>query len=447
VTSTSRRLVAGFALAGALAAQVDPVVVGRCFRVCGHGVDEQAARQALSTVEPVWPAVCAFFGAPSTPPPTPLTVHLYRSVDDYRAADRRLTGGRFGPNQAMSHWRTKSSHVAVQPPCPDALLAARGLPMQTRAMLAWEACHIARYELCANFRVHPGWFFDGLAAAVSLQVLPGAELAAQPFFSQRLVRAGRLAEGGDLPGVRQLLIDETQGLQMRDRYAARIAFFAFAEQRAPDSLRQVARTIRATAAGTTYAGTVAAAAAAELGGLQRSFHDFVEAAQPRWDERVRSLWRSGDGLRQHAFAEADAIALRAASVRGEGVVVRGEVCIEPYGPKEMRVLFGWQPRGGYALAMAAGEGFKLLSVASDGSDRAVLGEARCDGLREGAFCRFELTSTGRAVRAQVAGGELEVELPEPLPATIRWGLSARSGGAGAEFGSVGVWRGVRVRAR
>ncbi|MEC8652836.1 MAG: hypothetical protein VYA51_09700 [Planctomycetota bacterium] len=440
MTLAPRLLLAGLCLATGVAAQDEPRVTGRFFEVRGHGVTREVAAQALSTVEPVWPAVCDFFGVPATPPSVPLAVHLYRDADGYRAADRRLTGGRFGPNQAMSHWRTKSSHVAVQPPCDDKLLAARGLPMQTRAMLAWEACHIVRYELCPNFRLHPGWFFDGLAAAVARRVMTAADAAPQPFFSQRWLRARRLAKEGDLPGVRQLLTDETQDLQMRDRYAARIAFFAFAEERAPEALRRLATKIRGTAASTTYAGTVAAAAVTELGGLEQAFHRFAVEAAPAWDEQVRSLWRVGDGWRQQAFAAADAIALRTVQAPRAGFGARGEVRIEPHGPMEMRLLFAWGAGGGYALSMTAGKGVKLLSVAANGSARAELAAARCDGLRPGAWCRFALSVADGSVYAQVAGHKLEAALPEPMPEQVCWGLSACGGGAGAAVGSVGVWR-------
>jgi|GEM_PF-3449640 len=436
-------------LALGLSAQADVVVEGRFFELHCSGVDERVATQALATVEPVWPEVCAFFGEPTSPPAELLRVHLYREVDDYRRADRRLTGGRFGPNQAMSHWSSKSAHVAVQPPCSDAVIAAQGLPMQTMAMLAWEACHISRYALCPNFRVHPGWFYDGLAAIVAQRVLQGryASLGPQPFFAQRWVRSRRLAASGDLPGVRQLCTDATQGLEMRDRYAARVAFFEFAERRDPQALRRVAVKVRNTSAGTGYAGAVADAAREELGALERAFHAFASVARPAWDEQVRSLWCLGGDWQQQAFAEASAIAIRGEPVRGAQFDARGEVKIQPCGARQLQLLFGWTSGGGFAMAFEADAGFALLAVASDGSVRRVLREGRCEALRAGAFCSFELSVVGRALSLRLAGDSWQLELPQPLPREVRWGVAAASGGPGEEFGSAGVWRGLRVEAR
>ena len=441
-----RRAVVAVALSAATAAaQADLVISGRCFEVRCSGVEERVAQQALATVEPVWQRVCAWFGVPPTPPRAPLSVYLYRDASDYRQADRRLTAGRFAPNQAMSHWGTKSAHVAVQPPCPDALLAARGLPLQTQAMLAWEACHIVRYELCENFRVHPGWFYDGLAATVSMRVLaqlhPG--LGPQPFFEQRWVRARRLASTGDLPGVQQLVTDRIQGLQMRDRYAARVAFFGFVEQAAPEQLRRVAGVVRATRVGTDYASTIVDAALEELGGLQRAFHRRAGDARPTWDEQIRSLWCRGDEWDQQAFPEADAVAIRSETVRGPGLRARGAVKIEACGPRELRLLVGCTARGGFALALRPG-GFQLVDVGTDGSVREVVAEGVCATLRVGVFCSFSLDVRGRDVTVAVDQESWKCELPRRLPSVVRWGVSATRGGAGFSFGSAGTWRGVRV---
>ncbi|MAD35009.1 MAG: hypothetical protein CMJ88_14815 [Planctomycetes bacterium] len=434
--------------AATAAAQVDLVVSGRCFEVRCSGVEERVAQQALATVEPVWSRVCTWLGVPPTPPRAPLPVYLYRDASDYRQADRRLTAGRFAPNQAMSHWGTKSAHVAVQPPCPDALLAARGLPLQTQAMLAWEACHIARYELCENFRVHPGWFYDGLAATVSMRVLAQLhpELGPQPFFEQRWVRARRLASTGDLPGVQQLVTDRIQGLQMRDRYAARVAFFGFAEQAAPDLLRRVASVVRTTPSGTDYAKTVVDAALEELGGLQRAFHRRAADARPIWDEQIRSLWCRGDEWDQQAFPEADAVALRSEAVRGPALRASGAVQIEACGPREMRLLLGCTARGSFALALRPG-GFQLIDAGVDGSVRQVVAEGVCDELRVDVFCPFSLSVRGRDVILAVGRESWTCELPRTLPRDVRWGVSAARGGAGFSFGSAGTWRGVKVEAQ
>lgn len=437
------------ALAAGAVCQDVAVATGRCFELHYHGGDERAAKQALAAVEPVWPLVCDVFGVDRARPEAPLEVHLYREVDDYLRADRRLTGGRFGPNQAMSHWSSKSAHVAMQPPCSDAVLRRRGLPLQTQAMLAWEACHIARFELCENFRVHPGWFHDGLAATVAQQVVRGRHpgMGEQPFFTQRWRRVRRLAEDDSLVGVTMLLRDETPGLSMRDRYAERVAFFEFAQGKRPGKLRQLGATIRSTRAGSGYADKVRRAAATALGGLDRAFRRRVAKVQPEWDEQIRSLWCHEDTWHQHAFAESNAVAFRTEPVRGGRLRVEGEVCIDAGEKQQMNFLFARTAEGFYSLAITAGQGFTLFDHRFDGNVWRVVDRGKHDGVRPDVFVPFSLAGKGRQLELQLAGESWQLTLPRPLPDEIGWGVGAQSGGAGARFGSSGVWRGVRVRGR
>lgn len=436
-------------LAFGLVAQDVSVAKGRCFELHLHGGDERIAKQALAAVEPVWPAVCDAFGVEQRRPAEPLRVHLYLDVDDYRAADRRLTGGRFGPNQAMSHWNSKSAHVAMQPPCPPAVLREHGLPLQTQAMLAWEACHVVRFELCPNFRVHPGWFHDGLAATVARRVLRERhpEMGEQPFFTQRWSRVRRLADDGELIGVRQLLVDETQDLSMRDRYAERIAFFEFAQRQRPRRLRELAGKVRKTTPGTAYAGTIADAALAALGGLDRAFRAEAGSVRPAWDEQIRSIWCLGDDWVQHAFAESNAVAFRSEPVRGARFLAKGEVCIHAGEKQQMNFLFGRTAEGFYSLAITAGAGFTLFDHRFQGNIWRVVARGRHEDVRAGVFVPFELSAKGLDLELRLAGESWQLKLPRALGREVRWGLGAQAGGAGARYGSAGIWRGVEVVAR
>ena len=124
------RVAAAALLLAAFAAAQDAAVQARgdAFVVTVHGGDEALARRTLAVVEPVWPQVARLFGVDGAPPQL-LPVHLYRTRAAYTAADQRLTGGRFGPNQAMTHWGSRSAHVALQPSCSDAHLAEFGWPV------------------------------------------------------------------------------------------------------------------------------------------------------------------------------------------------------------------------------------------------------------------------------------------------------------------------------
>src|SRR5690606_1368045 len=129
-----------------------------------------------------------------------------------------------------------------------------------------------------------------------------ANLVAQPFFTQRWWRVRRLVDAHAMPEVSALLQDRTEDLDMRDRYAARIAFFEFVRSEHPDKMLAVAQTIRQTGAGTSYASTVAQQAERLLGPLSAAFVRAVGRRRPAWDETYRSLWLLGAEWRQMAFA-------------------------------------------------------------------------------------------------------------------------------------------------
>lgn len=432
---------------GSLVAQsVSVTKSGDFFEVICVGGDERAAELALAVIEPVWPSTCAAFGVRGVRPKELLRVTLYHDVEDYLRADRRLTGGNFQPNQAMSHWSTKSAHVAMQPSVNVSYIEQFGLPMQTQAMLAWEACHIARFELCPNFRAHPGWFQDGLAAAVAQDVLVKARpmRGEQPFFAQRWWRVRRLAERGRLPTASQLLGDKTQDLDMRNRYAARLTFFEFVRRDYAARLVRLAKVIRATVAGTAYAGIIRAAAVQELGGLGEEFREHVLAQRPQWDERSRSLWCDGATWYQAAFAKTDAVGFRAEPVRGDRFEAKGTVWIHPGETQQMNFLFARTDKGWYSLAITAGRGFTLIEHQGGGNQRRVVGTGTAPGCRAGVDVPFSVRANGTDLEVGLATQSWKFALSEPLPGEVYWGVGAQAGMGDTAAGSCGVWRDVSV---
>lgn len=435
-------------LAGSAPAVAQGRATGQFFTVVCDGGDDALADRALQVVEPVWPIACAAFGVEPVAPDEPLEVHLYREPAGYLAADRRLTGGQFQPNFAMSHWGSRTAHVAMQPPCSDAYLERFGLPLQTEAMLAWEACHVARYELCPNFRAHPGWFHDGLAAVTAQQVVRARhpDLTDAPFFTQRWLRVQHLLEGDRLPGLSALLGDETQGLEMRDRYAARIAFFEFARRERDAALREIAGKVRATTPGPRYAGRIGEAVERAFGGLDDAFRGEVANRSPGWDELVRSLWCFGDELRQHAFARQNAVAFCTRPVVGGGLELTGQVFVLPGPSQQMNVLFGRTDGGYLSLAIVPGTGVTLFERdLSDGWR--VLGRGAHPELEAGRDLPFRLRAIGRDVSVRLAGRDWAFVLPDALPDRVTWGIGAQAAGDETiDVGSFGVWRDLRARA-
>jgi len=434
------------ALSVGAAGAVAQTKTGKFFKVTCEGGDEHTAKLALNVVEPIWNRVCAVFGVPGLKPKKPLSVVLYRDVAGYQKADRRLTGGKFQPNQAMSHWDSLSAHVAMQPPVDDAYLRRFGLPMQTKAMLLWEACHVARFELCRNFRVHPGWFIDGLAASVAGDVLQELHPLAgeQPFFTQRWWRVRKLAETNKLPSVADLLRDRTQSLDMRNRYAVRLALFEFVRKHHNDKLRPLAAKIRRTGAGTSYARKVQKAAVDALGDLDGEFRKWAAAKSPVWDERARSLWCDGIAWYQTAFARTTALAFHSEPVAGDTFEARGTVWIHDGKAQQMNFLFGRTEQGYYSLAIVAGTGFKVFEYRVAGNQWRVLGSGNEPGCRAGVDVPFAVKAVGTDLEVQLGTGTWQVKLPKALTKEVIWGVGAQAGRKGAVRGSAGVWRGVVV---
>jgi len=427
-------------------AQDEVRATGTYYAVVGHGCDEAVLKRALPVVEAVWPLVADTFGVPDAKPEQPLLVHLYRTVDGYRAADQQLTNGKFRRNLAMSHHETRSAHVALQPPCTDETLRALGLPRLTVAMLAWEATHVARYELCPNYRDHPDWFCDGLASSVAARVL-AAPPEALPFCSNDMVRTQRLLAEEKLPPVKAFLADAVADLDLGDRYAARAVLYAFlASEPNRKKLATVAGAIRRTGGGDGYAAKVLEEATAAFGREDAAFSAYVTALHPEWEEVYRSFWPEGAAWTQIAFPDSNAIAWRQEPVASDGFEAKGSLRILPGGKQQLNFLFARTDDGFYSVAFVAATGFTLFDYRSATDTWVRIGDGTAPGLRLGVSTDFGVEGRGTKLRVALSGLTWDFDLPRPLPAKIVWGLGAQAA-PDATTGSAGIWQRVTVAPR
>jgi hypothetical protein len=459
-TSLAPRLLARFAVAFAITSLASPSPAqsesaagplersGAFYSLRYHGADAALAEAALAVVDQAWPIAAAAFGVPDAKPSQPLEIHLYRRTSDYRAADAKLTGGKFERNLAMAHWATRSAHVALQPPCSDETLRAVGLPAQTVALLAWEATHLARFELCRNFESHPDWVCDGLAASSAQRIyskqFPGAVESA-PFWSMDLLRARRLAEAGKLPPVESVLSDRIADLDLQDRYAVRDAFFAFlsSEARKP-KLASVLATVRSTGGGPGFAAKVLEHAKKALGDQDKPFAKYVAAQKPQWEEIYRSLSTSGSQWVQIAFPERNAIAWRTEPVKAKRLSASGALRILPGGRQQLNFLFGRSEQGFYSIAFVADYGFTVFDYRADTNQWTNLGEGVAPALRLGVSTEFTLEAAGDKLALSIGEKSWKIQLPRELPPAIAWGIGAQAGPEGAETGSAGLWTDLSV---
>jgi len=428
-----------------------PAVVrktGTYYTVTCHGGDEALAEQALAVVDGVWPIVAKAFGVADAKPAHPLDVHLYRTIEGYRAADQELTGGKFRRNLAMSHFDSRSAHVAVQPPCRDETLRALGLPSLTVTMLAWEATHVARFELCPGFRQHPDWFTDGFAAWVAAQVLAAREPAdaeATPFWADDMLIAQRLLKERKLPPIRSLLADAVADLDLHDRYATRVVFYSFlATEPNRAKLAGVVDAIRRTGGGDGYARAVLDEATAAFGEADKAFAEFVQGLHPQWDEVYRSLSPVGTAWPQIAFPETNAIAWRREPLVSNAFAAKGRLRILPGDRQQLNFLFARTEDGFYSVAFVADQGFTLFDYRSKTGEWVNIGSGNAPGLRLGVSTEFAVEGGGAKLRVKLDGLSWDFDLPRPLPSDIVWGLGAQSGPDGAATGSAGLWQGLAV---
>ena len=115
------------------------------------------------------------------------------------------------------------------------------------------------------------------------------------------------------------------------------------------------------------------------------------------------------------------------------------------GARRARLLLGLDDRGGYSLSLCPGEGFELQQLGPQGEAQGVVARGACAELRCGAFCPLELLFEGRRLELQLGSRRQRIALPRALPPETRWGIAAAGAGVDDEYGSVVVWRGLRVR--
>ncbi|MSR48037.1 MAG: hypothetical protein EXS13_13425 [Planctomycetes bacterium] len=421
-----------------------------------HGAADEPAMEAmadaaLAVVEPVWPMVAKSFGVPDARPAQPLIVYLYRTIEGYETAEQALTAGRFRRNLAMSHHATHSAHVALQPPCSDETLRAVGLPGQTLTLLAWEATHIARFELCPNFADHPNWLTDGLASAIAREVMKGefgVAPEAIPFFASQMVRVRGLLDARKLPPLKSVLADRIDDLAFDERYATRAQAFAFlaSEERAAKLVKLLAK-VRSFGCGEGCRKQIEEATLTTFGDQDKAFTKHVTESAPQWEEVFRSLAPHGKEWVQIAFPDKNALVWQRKPIRAKLFVASGGLRILPADAHQLNFLFGRTPEGFYSIAFVADGSWTLFDFRVKNNEWIKLGGESVSALRRGYRSSFKIEVRGKQFTLRLDDQEWKVELPRPLPPEIQWGLGAQAAGEKAAAGSAGEWFELEVLGR
>ncbi|MBI4881254.1 MAG: hypothetical protein HY812_16585 [Planctomycetes bacterium] len=404
--------------------------------------NEQIADSVLQTAEAVWLAGADLYRIAGAPLDEPCTVRVYRTIDAYLAADSRLTGGLFQKNLAFAHHATKSAHVALQPPCSDALLAEIGLPYQARALIAHEVAHLVRFHAFRNFESHPRWLADGTAFCLEVETLiakgwsPGWNEDPRPSTYSVLVK--RLIDSGQLPSVDELLRDAAADLPFYEGYAVHALFFRFLKEKlAPKDFHAILDEARRLGGGEGYRDKLHASLTEMLGAerlsdLDKGLRAYVQGMSPAWREEYRSLDTAADDWLQIAFPDTNALAWRTQPAGKKPYTLRGAVKMLPAEKSQMNVLLDSSDAGFLSVAIVAGKGVVVFRCHAEGPRWEQLGVGRAAGVNVGEKVPFEVKIAKKSLTVKIGREDvLKVDLDAELSGGP-WGL-------GAQAGSAGIW--------
>ena len=418
---------------------------GAWFRVVCHFEHDRAADDALAAVEAIGPLAARLYGLRPPKARDLLEVHLYRTIEDYEAAEQALTGGAFKRNLAFAHHESHTAHVAVQPPVSEEVLDRLGLPHLTQNLLAHEASHIVRFRAMPSFRSHPMWLVDGAAIWLAVQ----GELArkriesiqACPLTATEIGHGQRLLAEGRLPSAADLLHDRTEELSFYERYASRWLFFTFlASGPHAQGFAKALRKLRSMGGGPDFADRLearVAQATAPVETLDAQFRTWLAGLAPTWREVIRALDTNGTAWVQAAWPDSNAIAWRTQPVGGRCYTLAGRVEILPGANVQMNALLDKAEAGFVSVAMRSDGWLTVFEYESAGNAWNRRASVEHAGLRRQGPIAF---------RIRVEEGRLTVFVGDERALDVELAGRTLDGpwGLGAQAGTCGVWHDVLV---
>jgi hypothetical protein len=423
--------------------------VGAHIKVVSHLAKPELADEALAAAEAAWPLALEALGVKEKKVDAPLELHLYPDAASYEAAEQPLTGGKFKANLAFSHFASKSTHIALQPPCSPEALAEFGLPTLTAYLVAREASHLASYVHCENALDFPEWFAEGMAIDVGTAALVGLGRMrageAEPLVARYAALCQQMVEKDELPEAGKILAGESGNLEFHARYSSSYRFYAFLRAKHAKDMERIVKAIRTQEGGDGYrAGLMAELGrqwkGKELDKLHKEWVAAVKAAKPEWDEVYRSLESRGDAWVQRGFGDSFAIAFVPEGPKSVPFTVTGTVRVLPGEGTQMNFLLGRTPKGFLSVAMNFGHGVSVFRFESGAKEE----------WRNLATAESRTMPIGKDVsfRLEANAAELVVFLDDQE--TLRAPLGGRSPvgpwGLGAQPKTTGVWKSIAVRA-
>ena len=146
---------------------------GLTFRVVCHFPDPSVARTALQLAETAERMAAEVWG-PAAPPAhaaRPLELHLYRTVQDFDRAAEALTQRTNHDNLNFFLGDRLQSHILVQPLLSEEAMAALGLPLLTKSLIAFQAAQLLRAARAPGWALQPAWYAAGLGKWIAQRTL------------------------------------------------------------------------------------------------------------------------------------------------------------------------------------------------------------------------------------------------------------------------------------
>lgn len=419
----------------------------RCFEIRDELGSPTLTAQASEIAEAAARTALARLGAEGHLAVLAGRVRLYRDFAAFRSATRDMSVD--APDaRGFAHRDSRTAHIAG-PSCTREVLRERGLPRETRHLIAHEVAHLACFDVLPWLTDLPGWMVEGLADSVAHETLQSLHRARsfveEPHSATQIGLVQERLARAELPRFGELLFDRLGRLGFEERYAARWLMLEFLRECQPIACQRLfelafATEPRALAGERTRAALANEWTAEELEAMDARFVAWVRALAPEWRTIHGSFAYEGEALSTLAWPDADALMLRAEPFTALPFTLEGTLRIHAGARPQLHVVLAHDPALFHELAFTAESGVTFWRYEpsrgrreygrSDEQDWVDLARADLPVLaldRDLAF-RIEVDEQGLKV---VLGGEVVLRVTIPGDQLLgRWGLGARAGACG-----------------
>ncbi|MBL4590554.1 MAG: hypothetical protein JKY96_01200 [Phycisphaerales bacterium] len=369
-------------------------------------------------------------------------------VNDYYLADERLNDGKFRSNWAFANADAMEAHVALQPPVPHEMLAAVGIPLQTKIQIAHETVHLCIYQATRNHGSHPGWFSEGLAVYLASESLRDAgqmgTIEQTPWTSTEIVRVQRYLADHPVFSVEKLLDGELKLASNYTLYALRGSFVAWLDE--IGVLSHVFSEVRRFGGGGDFDQRVAvmtseAIANAGIDNPDMAFRRLIERFTPQWDELYRSLQITGNEWAHSAFSSSNAVCWNSDELGKDNWTISGSMKIFDGEKKQLNVLLGRSDEGYLSVAFGPTFGITVFhrkyTEGGKKSNWIRLVNKEVKSMKLDEWMDFKISKRRNRLMIRIAKQRpVQIDL-DGIDVSGAWGL-------GAQQKSSGLWRDVKV---